>query len=156
VERDYEYRRHGTVSLLTGIDLVTGHVWGLVKDRHRSAEFIEFLRLDDKYPPTATVRIILDNHSAHISKETRAYLGTRPGRFEFIFTPVHRSWLNLVESLFGKLAGTLLRGMRVTSKVELKERTLRGLAEVKDGGTFIGTTLTRSSYPDWRQNIWCS
>lgn len=133
VARDYEYRRHGTVSLLAGIDLITGHVWGLVKDRHRSAEFIEFLRLvDDQYPPRATVRIILDNHSAHISKETRAYLGTRPGRFEFIFTPVHGSWLNLVESFFGKLARTLLRGMRVSSKAELKERILRGLAELNE------------------------
>jgi transposase len=133
VARDYEYRRHGTVSLLAGIDLVTGHVWGLVRDRHRSAEFIEFLRLvDTQYPPPATVRIILDNHSAHISKETRAFLATRPGRFEFIFTPVHGSWLNLVESFFGKLARTLLRGIRVASKAELKERIVRGLAELNE------------------------
>jgi transposase len=133
VARDYEYRRHGTVSLLAGIDLVTGHVWGLVRDRHRSAEFIEFLRLvDTQYPPSATLRIILDNHSAHISQETRAFLATRPGRFEFIFTPVHGSWLNLVESFFGKLARTLLRGIRVASKAELKERIMRGLAELNE------------------------
>ena len=43
--REHEYKRHGTVSLLAGIDLVTGKVHALVKDRHRSREFIEFLEL---------------------------------------------------------------------------------------------------------------
>src|SRR5216683_7266119 len=43
--RDHEYKRHGTVSLLAGIDLLTGKVHALVKDRHRSREFIEFLKL---------------------------------------------------------------------------------------------------------------
>lgn len=131
VARDYEYRRHGTVSLLAGIDLLTGQVWGLVKDRHRSAEFIEFLKLvDSHYPPTATLRLVLDNHSAHISKETRTFLATRPGRFDFVFTPKHGSWLNLIESFFGKLARTLLRGMRVDSKLELKQRIEQYLAEL--------------------------
>ncbi len=149
VARDYEYRRHGTVSLLAGIDLVSGHVWGLVRDRHRSAEFIEFLRLvDTKYPPPATLRIILDNHSAHISKETRAFLATRPGRFEFIFTPVHGSWLNLVESFFGKLARTLLRGIRVASKTELKHRIVQGLDELNEAPVvFRWTKLEKHAVP---------
>ena len=63
-----------------------------------------FLRqLDRAYPKRALIRVILDNHSAHVSKETRAYLATIPNRFEFVFTPKHGSWLNLVESFFGKL-----------------------------------------------------
>ena len=45
--RDHEYKRHGTVSLLAGIDLLTGQVHALVKDRHRSREFVEFLKLLD-------------------------------------------------------------------------------------------------------------
>ena len=49
--RDHEYKRHGTLSLLAGIDLVTGKVHALVKDRHRSREFVEFLKLlDAAYP----------------------------------------------------------------------------------------------------------
>ena len=60
--RDYEYVRHGTVSLLAGIDLLTGHVHGLVAERHRSREFIEFLRQVDQYYPAHTrIRLILDN-----------------------------------------------------------------------------------------------
>lgn len=131
MSRDYEYVRHGTVSLLAGIDLLTGHVHGMVADRHRSREFIEFLEMLHRYyPPSATIRIILDNHSAHISKETRAHLKDRPNRFEFVFTPKHGSWLNLVESFFSKMARTMLRGIRVSSKVELRRRILKYLGEV--------------------------
>jgi hypothetical protein len=71
--RDHEYKRHGTVSLLAGIDLITGQVHALVKDRHRSREFIEFLKLlDAAYPSHTAIKLILDNHSAHISKEIKA------------------------------------------------------------------------------------
>ena len=70
---------------------------------------------------------MLDNHSAHISKETRAYLATVPNRFEFIFTPTHGSWLNLVEVFFSKLARTLLRGIRADSPAELTARIERHL-----------------------------
>ena len=131
VARDYEYVRHGTVSLLAGIDLLSGHVHGMVVDRHRSLEFIEFLEMLHRYyPPSATIRIILDNHSAHMSEATRAHLKTRPNRFEFIFTPKHGSWLNLVESFFAKMAKSMLRGIRVSSKGELRRRILKYLAEV--------------------------
>ena len=131
VSRDHEYVRHGTVSLLAGIDLLTGKVHGLVADRHRSREFVQFLeRVDDAYPGTAKIRMVLDNHSAHISKETRAYLATVPNRFEFIFTPTHGSWLNLVETFFAKMAHSMLRRIRVSSKAELKERIELYLDEV--------------------------
>lgn len=131
IARDHEYIRHGTVSLMAGIDLVTGEVSGIVVDRHRSREFISFLKLlHGKYPKKARIRIVLDNHSAHTSKETREFLSTLPNRFEFIFTPKHGSWLNLVESFFSKMARTMLRGIRVGSKQELKERILLYLDEV--------------------------
>jgi len=131
--RDHEYVRHGTLSLLAGIDLVSGEVLGLVRPRHRSVEFIEFLKLADAhYPAGARIRLVLDNHSAHISKETRAFLTTVPNRFEFTFTPKHGSWLNLIESFFGKMAKTLLRGIRVASSDELKTRIELYLQEVND------------------------
>jgi len=133
VGRDHEYKRYGTVSLLAGIDLLKGEVLGLVRDQHRSSEFIEFLQMADRhYPAGQRIRIILDNHSAHISKQTRAYLASLPNRFEFIFTPKHGSWLNLIESFFGKLARTLLRGIRVSSKAELKARIELYLQEVNE------------------------
>ncbi len=128
--RDYEYRRHGTVSILAGIDLHSGHILAGVEDRHRSVEFIGLLKkLDEYYPSDATIRVVLDNHSAHISKETMAYLGTRPGRFEYVHTPKHGSWLNLIECVFSKMARTFLRHIRVDSTEELKERILLGIDE---------------------------
>lgn len=127
--RDYEYKRHGTVSLLAGIDLLTGQVHALVKDRHRSREFIEFLkRIDAAYPAHTAIKLILDNHSAHISRETKAWLALQPaGRFEFTFTPTHGSWLNLVEGFFSKLTRSVLRHIRVTSKQELKDRIMAAM-----------------------------
>jgi transposase len=75
--------------------------------------------------------LILDNHSAHISRETKAWLATQPaGRFEFTFTPKHGSWLNLIEGFFSKFARSVLRHIRVTSKQELKERIMAGIADV--------------------------
>lgn len=129
--RDHEYVRHGTLTLLAAIDLLTGHVHGQVVDRHRSLEFVGFLQsLDKHYPANMKLRVVLDNHSAHISKETRTYLATVPNRFEFVFTPKHGSWLNLIESFFAKMAKSMLRGIRVPSKAELKARILLYLKEV--------------------------
>jgi len=117
--REFEYKRHGTVSLLAGINLLTRKVYALVKDRHRSREFIEFLKLlDTTYPPHTVIHLILDNHSAHISRETRAWLADQPaGRFKFTFTPKHGSWLNLIEGFFSKLARSVLRHIRVRAPV---------------------------------------
>lgn len=121
--RDYEYKRHGTISLLAGIDLHTGHITNLLEDRHRSCEFIQFLELLDKqYPPDWKIKIILDNHSSHKSKETMKALKGFPNRFEFIFTPKHGSWLNLIEVFFSKMTRSFLRHLRVSSKEELKDR----------------------------------
>ena len=129
--RDYEYKRLGTVSILAALDLHTGHVIAQVHDRHRSREFIELLKeLDTYYPTEYTIRIILDNHSAHISKETMRYLSSRPNRFIYVHTPKHGSWLNLVEVLFGKMARTFLKHIRVDSVTELRNRILKGIAEI--------------------------
>jgi transposase len=131
VARDHEYKRHGTVSILASLDLHDGHVIARVEDRHRSREFVQLLKdLDAYYPAGVTIRIILDNHSSHISKETRAYLATRPNRFTYVHTPKHGSWLNIVETLFGKMARTFLKQIRVKSKPELKDRILLGIEEI--------------------------
>jgi transposase len=133
VLRDYEYKRLGTLSILASLDLHNGHIIAQVHERHRSSEFISLLKeIDAYYLPEATIRIILDNHSAHISQETMKYLASRPGRFIYVHTPTHGSWLNLVETLFGKMARTFLKHIRVNSKQELKQRILSGIHEIND------------------------
>ncbi len=130
VGRDHDYVRHGTVSILAGVDLHDGHIITQIHDRHRSREFVELLKeIDAYYPPDSVIRVILDNHSAHISKETMRYLATRPGRFVYVRTPKHGSWLNLIEAVFSKMSRTFLRHIRVSSKAELVERIMTGVAE---------------------------
>ena len=131
IGRDHEYERLGTCSILAALDLQDGHITARVEDRHRSVEFTSLLSdLDARYPPECTIRIILDNHSAHLSKETQAFLSKHPNRFQYVLTPKHGSWLNIVETLFGKMARTFLRHIRVQSLDELKTRILKGVAEI--------------------------
>lgn len=133
INRDYEYKRLGTLSLLAAIDLQTGEAIPLVRDKNSSMEYIEFLKLlDDKYPKGDKLRIVLDNLKVHTSEATRKYLATVPGRFEFVFTPKHGSWLNMVEGFFSKMTRQMLRGIRVKSKEELTNRIYRYFAEINE------------------------
>ena len=165
ISRDYEYKRLGTLSLLAGIDLQTGEAIPLVSETHNSKDYIKFLKiLDNKYPEGDKIRIVLDNLKVHTSEETRKYLATVPGRFEFVFTPKHGSWLNMVESFFSKMTKQMLRGIRVKSKAELVERIYLYFNEVNaepvvfhwkynlddiDGKQVIICTLTPKNKPSF-------
>ena len=133
VQRDHEYKRLGTVTLSAAVDLVTGFVHHAVTQRHRSREFVDFLRqLDAAYPAGSLICILLDNHSAHRSRETQRFLDSKPGRYELVFTPTHASWLNWVEMFFSKMARSVLRRIRVASKDELTERMKRYIEMCND------------------------
>lgn len=133
ISRDYEYKRLGTVSLLAAIDLQTGEAMPLVRDKHSSKEYIEFLQmLDQKYPKGDKIRIVLDNLKVHTSDATRKYLATIPGRFEFVFTPKHGSWLNMIEGFFSKMTRQMLRGIRVKTKEELITRIYKYFDEANE------------------------
>ena len=132
VYRDYEYKRLGTLSLIAGIDLLTGIAIPVVSETHKSSDFICLLKkLDEMYPEGDVIRIICDNHSAHKSKEVQNYLATKPeGRYVFVFTPKHASWLNLIECFFSKMTKQMLKGLRVKSKQELADRIYQYFDEI--------------------------
>ena len=131
IKRDYEYKRLGTVSLLAGIDLQTGEAIPLVKDTHNSDDYIEFLKiLDSKYPRGDKIRLILDNLRVHKSEKVQEYVASVPNRFEFVFTPKHASWLNLVEGFFSKMTKQVLKGIRVQTKDELVSRIYKYFEEI--------------------------
>ena len=131
IKRDYEYKRLGTVSLLAGIDLQTGEAIPLVKDTHNSDDYIEFLKiLDSKYPQGDKIRLILDNLRVHKSEKVQEYVASVPNRFEFVFTPKHASWLNLVEGFFSKMTKQVLKGIRVQTKDELVSRIYKYFEEI--------------------------
>ena len=127
------YKRLGTVSLLAGIDLQTGEAIPLVSSTHNSKDYIEFLKkLDAKYPQGDKIRLVLDNLKVHSSVAVHEYLATIPGRFEFVFTPKHASWLNLVEGFFSKMTKQMLRGIRVKTKDELVTRIYKYFDEINE------------------------
>ena len=144
VQRDHEYKRLGTLTLSAAVDLVSGFVHHVVTQRHRSREFIAFLeRLDAHYPVGMLICLLLDNHSAHCSRETKRFLASKPGRFELVFTPTHASWLNYVETFFSKVARSVLRRIRVASKAELADRIRR----------YIEACNATPALPIWRYGI---
>ncbi len=144
VQRDHEYKRLGTLTLSAAVDLVSGFVHHAMTQRHRSREFIAFLeRLDAHYPAGILICLLLDNHSAHRSRETRRFLASKPGRFDLVFTPKHASWLNYVETFFSKLARSVLRRIRVASKAELADRIRR----------YIEMCNAAPLLPHWRYGI---
>jgi transposase len=123
IARYPEYVRYGTCDLFAGLDLVNGKVVSLLREVHKSQDFVDYLMMiEARYFDADLIVMIMDNHSIHTSAETKAFLDLRPGRFKFVFTPTHSSWLNPVESFFSKLSKQCLRGMRVESKAELIER----------------------------------
>ena len=130
-QRDCEYTRHGTLTLLAGIDLQTGIAIPLVHETHNSSVFIEWLdKVDSMYPQGDKIRLILDNLSVHTSAQVKAYHATKNERFEFVYTPKHGSWLNLIESFFSKMTKQMLRGIRVENKEELKNRIYKYFDEI--------------------------
>jgi len=122
VARDYEYVRHGTLSLFACMDLVSGKIIHKVLKRNRSREFIEFLSTIESKNPVKEITMTLDNYKTHTSKETRSYLDMLKRKFKFVFTPIHASWLNAIENFFSKITRNLLGTARVESIEELSKR----------------------------------
>ena len=120
--RDYEYKKYGTLSLLAGIDLISGRISYKIFENHRSCEFIEYLKELESLYPEEKIEVIIDNLKVHTSEETQKYLESVPDKFKFVFTPKHASWLNIIESFFSKMVRSILRGIRVDSLDELEKR----------------------------------
>ncbi len=105
----HDYIRHGTTTLFAALRLLDGVVIGECHARHRSKEFITFLkRLDRETPTGVDLHLIVDNSSTHKSPSVRRWLARNP-RVHLHFTPTSSSWLNLVERWFAEITRTRLR-----------------------------------------------
>ena len=108
--REFEYVRHGTAAVLAAFCVTTGAVTGIVRRRHRSAEFLELLAcLDRQVPKRPVIHLILDPVRMHASAEVALSVSYRPGRFAFHWLPVHASWLSFVEARFATLSTKCLK-----------------------------------------------
>jgi transposase len=120
--REFEYVRHGTVSLMAALNVTTGTVHPKIITRNDSATFIEFLtELAQTVEPTKKIHLILDNGSSHTSKQTRKWLREHP-RFTVTYTPTHASWLNMVEIFFSIMTRRMLRRGDFTSRDDLADK----------------------------------
>lgn len=118
--REFEYVRHGTVSIIAAMNVTTGEVITEPITRNDSITCIGFLSLLDQHIPAGlTIHLIMDNGSSHTSKTTRAWIAAHP-RFTVTYTPKHGSWLNMIEQWFGVLTRQLLRRGEFTSRDDLE------------------------------------
>jgi transposase len=115
----HDYKRHGTTTLFTALSLLDGKVIGACHPRHRSEEFIQFLRqVDQETPRELTLHLIVDNYGAHKTAKVKAWLKAH-ARFQLHFTPTGSSWLNLVESWFSQITQKRIRRGTFTSVKQL-------------------------------------
>lgn len=119
--RTHDYKRHGTTSLFAALDVATGKVIGQLKRRHRSAEFLQFLKVvDAAVPADQEVHLIMDNYGTHKTDAVRAWFAARP-RYHVHFTPTSASWLNLVERFFSTLSEKWIKRGAHTSVKDLED-----------------------------------
>jgi transposase len=115
----HDYVRHGTSSLYAALDVTTGKVIGALHSRHRSQEFLAFLKkIDAEVPADLDIHLVLDNASTHKTPAVKRWL-TNHSRFVLHFTPTSSSWLNLVERWFAELTTKKLRRGTHTSVRQL-------------------------------------
>jgi transposase len=116
----HDYYRWGTTTLFAALDVLTGNVIGVCKEKHTTVEYISFLKKVDKcYPKKKVLHIIADNYGTHKTKEVKSYLETMNGRFVEHFIPTHSSWLNLVERWFAEITNKRIRRESWSSVAEL-------------------------------------
>jgi transposase len=116
----HDYLRHGTTSLFAALDVATGEVLGKCYPRHRSREFLRFLKtIDEEVPEALDVHLILDNYATHKTPSVQKWLGRRP-RFHVHYTPTYSSWLNLVERWFALLSERKIKRASHRSTRELE------------------------------------
>ncbi len=115
--RTHSYIRHGTTSLFAALDVASGFVIGQCYKRHRSAEFLDFLKeIDAQVPPDLDIHIVMDNYATHKTELVKRWLARRP-RYHVHFTPTSASWINQVERWFAELTRKQLsRGVHTSTK----------------------------------------
>jgi transposase len=114
----HDYRRHGTTTLFAALEVATGKVTDACYPRHRSDEFLRFLKLVAKTHPRVKLHVVADNYATHKHPKVRAWLEKNP-RITMHFTPTSGSWLNMVEIFFGIITRQAIRRGTFTSVPDL-------------------------------------
>ena len=98
-------RRH----LFAALNIATGQVIGETHRRHRSSEFLQFLRtIEANVPTMLDIHLVMDNYGTHKTPSIKAWFARHP-RFHVHFTPTSASWLNQVERWFAEITNKRIR-----------------------------------------------
>lgn len=128
----FEYARHGTLSLYAALNTQTGHIIGLTVPRHTSDEFVAFLQAVVRgHRRPRQIHFILDNFSAHKTKQVAAFLARHP-RVHLHFTPTYSSWLNQVELWFAKIERDMIARGIFTSVADLRRKIVTYIRHYND------------------------
>jgi len=133
--QSHDYVRHGVTNLYAALDVASGKIIAALADRHRQAEYIEFLDLVDRRTRKKKVlHLVVDNASTHNTEAVRRFLEQRPGRFVVHFTPTHASWLNLVERWFAEITTKSIRRGSWASLKELERAIMNYIHHWNESG----------------------
>jgi transposase len=145
----HDYKRHGTTTLFAAMNILNGKVIGACLPRHRSREFLKFLRrLEAQVPADLQIHLIVDNASTHKSAEVQRWLASKKRtRFHFHFTPTSSSWLNQVERLFGIITERMIRRGTFHNVGELETAIYNWLAKWNDSPKPFAWTATADVIP---------
>ena len=116
----------GSITVLGAIDLHTGRIFTSIEEACSDQNFSNLLQtLDRHYPPSALIRIIIDNRSLQVSRNDIPYLSKNPKRFDFINT----SWFSLLETTFARMARSFLGQVPLGSEKDIKDSFLKKIME---------------------------
>ena len=119
--RTHDYNRHGTTSMIAALDVATGKVIGQLKQRHRSTEFLNFLKtIDTAVPADEVIHLIMDDYGMHKTEKVGVWFAARP-HSHVHFTPSSASWLNLAEWFFGQISEKWIKRNAYTSVADLED-----------------------------------
>jgi transposase len=106
---EFEYIRHGTTTLIAAFDVRTGRVFGECRPTRKAPDLVEFMEHLALRYPTGDVYVVWDNLNIHHGERWQEFTARYGGRFHFVYTPLHASWLNQIEIWFGILHRRVLR-----------------------------------------------
>jgi len=139
---EFEYRRHGTASLLAAMDVHSGEVLATDIAANNSVTFIDFLEeIDANVAPSLAIHLVMDNGSSHTSHATRDWLSTHP-RFVAHYTPKHASWVNMVELFFSIVTRKVLKRGNFSSRDDLVSKLMRFITGYNETATPFAWTYS--------------
>ncbi len=130
MRQETDYKRHGVQVLIGAFDVRTGRVIAQVRDHRKADDLVEFMEHVAASVPGKVI-VVWDNLNIHHEGKTQrwsAFNARHGGRFSFVYTPKHASWVNQIELWFSIVERRVLRHGSFTSK-EQQARMVLGFVD---------------------------